>query len=86
MNSVEQWVNDELFTLLGCSDNTTVQFILALARKSTDAEDLLNRFRSTDAMGDTPAVREFASQLISRVPHAGSFVVSGMESIIEFFV
>lgn len=68
---LEQWVNDELYTLVGCSDRTAVQYILALARKSTDAEDLLGRLRSTDTMDDTPAVRKFASELIARVPHAG---------------
>lgn len=64
-------MDDELYSLVGCSDRTTVQYILALARKSTDTEDLLNRFRSTDAMKDTPAVRKFAGELIARVPHAG---------------
>nr|CAD48140.1 hypothetical protein [Brugia malayi] len=54
---LEQWVNDELYTLVGCSDRTAVQYILALARKSIDAEDLLGRLRSTDTMEDTPAVR-----------------------------
>lgn len=71
MAFLEQWVNDELYALLGCSDRTTVQYILALARKSTDTEDLLGRFRSTDTMEDTPAVRKFASELLARLPHAG---------------
>ncbi|VBB30867.1 unnamed protein product [Acanthocheilonema viteae] len=69
---LEQWVNDELYTLVGCSDRTAVQYILALARKSTDAEDLLERLRSTDTMEDTPAVRKFTSELIARVPHAAA--------------
>uniref|UniRef100_A0A915Q0L5 Helicase ATP-binding domain-containing protein n=1 Tax=Setaria digitata TaxID=48799 RepID=A0A915Q0L5_9BILA len=69
-NFLEQWINDELYTLVGYSDRTAVQYILALARKSTDAEDLLERFRSTDTMEDTPAVRKFASELLARVPHA----------------
>ncbi|VDO56010.1 unnamed protein product [Onchocerca flexuosa] len=67
---LEQWVNDELYKLVGCSNYTAVQYVLALARKSTDAEDLLERLRNTDTMEDTPAVRKFASELIARVPHA----------------
>uniref|UniRef100_A0AAF5PX96 RNA helicase n=1 Tax=Wuchereria bancrofti TaxID=6293 RepID=A0AAF5PX96_WUCBA len=69
---LEQWINDELYTLVGCSDRTAVQYILALARKSIDAEDLLGRLRSTDTMEDTPAVRKFINELIARVPHAAA--------------
>lgn len=68
---LEQWVNDELYTLVGCSDRTAVQFILALARKSTNAENLLERLRSTNTMDDTPAVRKFTNELMARIPHAG---------------
>ncbi|VDK61160.1 unnamed protein product [Gongylonema pulchrum] len=68
------WVSDQLHTLLGCSDHTTVQYILALARKSVDADELLDRFRSTEAMKDTPEVRRFASELMAQVPHAGKLV------------
>ncbi|EJW81815.1 hypothetical protein WUBG_07276, partial [Wuchereria bancrofti] len=72
---LEQWINDELYTLVGCSDRTAVQYILALARKSIDAEDLLGRLRSTDTMEDTPAVRKFINELIARVPHAEKKVI-----------
>lgn len=68
---LEQWVNDELYTLVGCSDRIAVQYILALARKSTNAEDLFERLRSTGTLEDTPAVRKFTNELIARVPHAG---------------
>ncbi|VDN02584.1 unnamed protein product [Thelazia callipaeda] len=68
--SLEQWVNDELYSLVGCSDRTAVQYILALARKSTCNDDLLHRLRSTDIMKDTPSVRKFVNELLSRVPHA----------------
>ncbi|VDK20916.1 unnamed protein product [Anisakis simplex] len=68
--SVEEWVNDELHSLLGISDRTITQFIIALARKSVDTDDLLDKFKSTDTIQVTPATRNFASSLLSMVPHA----------------
>ncbi|KHN79470.1 putative pre-mRNA-splicing factor ATP-dependent RNA helicase mog-4 [Toxocara canis] len=69
-SSVEDWVNDELYSLLGISDRTVSQFVRALARKSTDTDDLLQRFRDTDALQVTPAVKTFASSLLAMIPHA----------------
>lgn len=71
MGSVDQWVNDELYNILGISDRTIGQFIIALARKSTDAEDLLRRFRETDALDINPRVQKFAGEIMTRLPHAG---------------
>uniref|UniRef100_A0A914S6E8 Uncharacterized protein n=1 Tax=Parascaris equorum TaxID=6256 RepID=A0A914S6E8_PAREQ len=70
MSSVEEWVNDELHSLTGISDRTIGQFIMALARKSTDTDDLVQRFRDTDALQITAEVRNFASSLLSMIPHA----------------
>lgn len=72
-SGVERWVDDQLYNLIGCSDRTTVQYILALARKSTDSEDLVSRLQNADALQDSPAVRGFASELLSRVPHARKY-------------
>ncbi|VDM39479.1 unnamed protein product [Toxocara canis] len=55
---------------MGISDRTVSQFVLALARKSTDTDDLLQRFRDTDALQVTPAVKTFASSLLAMIPHA----------------
>ncbi|CAJ0956032.1 unnamed protein product, partial [Mesorhabditis belari] len=69
--SVDQWVSDELHSLVGMSDRTMTQFVIALAKKSTGAEDLIDKLRDNEAVSDiTPAVRVFASELYNRVPHA----------------
>ncbi|CAJ0564601.1 unnamed protein product, partial [Mesorhabditis spiculigera] len=69
--SIETWVNDELHALMGMSDRTMTQFVIALAKKSTNADDLIGKLRDNDAVADiTPAVRVFAKELLNRVPHA----------------
>uniref|UniRef100_A0A0N5AH93 RNA helicase n=1 Tax=Syphacia muris TaxID=451379 RepID=A0A0N5AH93_9BILA len=72
MSSVDEWVNDELHNLLGISSRTLSQFVISLARKSTNSDELLNRFRETEAFDITQNVRKFAEDLMSRVPHAAS--------------
>lgn len=83
-SSVEEWVNDELHSLAGISDRTIGQFIMALARKSTDTDDLMQRFRDTDALQITPEVRNFASSLLSMIPHAGRHLSGFMLELVPF--
>lgn len=73
MSSVEEWVDEKLYDILGISDRTITRFILALAKKSTDSADLVERLRNTETLQITPNVMKFASDLLARIPHAGTF-------------
>ncbi|VDN59099.1 unnamed protein product [Dracunculus medinensis] len=70
MSSVEEWVDEKLYDILGISDRTITRFILALAKKSTDSADLVERLRNTETLQITPNVMKFASDLLARIPHA----------------
>lgn len=50
MATDEEWVNEQLFDVLGMSDRHIGQFILSLAKKSSDRENLLEKIRSTGAV------------------------------------
>ncbi|KAE9420772.1 hypothetical protein Angca_003961 [Angiostrongylus cantonensis] len=66
--SVEQWVSDELHSIVGLSDQTICQYILALARKSANTEDFIGKLRDNDALEINNDIRQFASQLMQKLP------------------
>ncbi|KAK5981290.1 hypothetical protein GCK32_006672, partial [Trichostrongylus colubriformis] len=66
--SVEQWVNDELHAIVGISDRTICQYVLALARKSNSTQDFIGKLRDNDALEINDSVLRFASQLMNKLP------------------
>ena len=73
--SLNNWVNDELHKIAGYSDPTTVAFMIAQAKKSTDPNDFVQRLQNTGSFEEiTKDVVNFATQLLGKVPHAGSFL------------
>uniref|UniRef100_A0A914WPP6 RNA helicase n=1 Tax=Plectus sambesii TaxID=2011161 RepID=A0A914WPP6_9BILA len=70
MSAIDEWVNDELHSILGLSDRTLGQFMVALARKSTSSADFLERLTKTEAVDVTARMSQFAQDLYNRVPHA----------------
>nr|CDJ94565.1 DNA RNA helicase and Helicase-associated region and Domain of unknown function DUF1605 domain containing protein [Haemonchus contortus] len=68
--SVEQWVSDELHAIVGISDRTICQYVLALARKSSSTEDFIGKLKDNDALEINDSVRRFASQLMNKLPRA----------------
>ncbi|KJH51958.1 hypothetical protein DICVIV_01849 [Dictyocaulus viviparus] len=66
--SVEQWVSDELHSIVGISDQTICQYVLALARKSSSTEDFIGKLRDNDALEINNDVQQFASQLMQKLP------------------
>ncbi|KHJ95697.1 helicase protein [Oesophagostomum dentatum] len=73
--SVEQWVNDELHSIVGISDRTISQYVLALAKKSSSTDDFIGKLRDNDALEINDGVRRFASQLMDKLPKAAPKVV-----------
>lgn len=68
--SVEQWVSDELHAIVGISDRTICQYVLALARKSSSTEDFIGRLKDNDALEINDGVRGFAAQLMQKLPRS----------------
>jgi hypothetical protein len=42
--ALRTWVNDELHSILGFAESSTVDYIIALAKRAKNADDLLARF------------------------------------------
>lgn len=67
--ALERWVSGELQELLGLSGRHVPAFLVALARRSRSAEELLERLRDTEALRvEEPRVRAFARELWGKVP------------------
>ena len=52
MADLVRWVGDELHALLGYSDGTTVQYLVALAKKAKSPAALLDAMKSVDVPVD----------------------------------
>uniref|UniRef100_A0A672TZX4 RNA helicase n=1 Tax=Strigops habroptila TaxID=2489341 RepID=A0A672TZX4_STRHB len=66
--ALERWVSGELQELLGLSGRHVPAFLVALARRSRSAEELLERLRDTEALRvDEPRVQAFARELWDKV-------------------
>lgn len=64
------WVSDQLHTLVGFSDKTVADFILASAKKAKDANSLLASL--TDfGVPNSSSGAAFAQQLLQRLPSRG---------------
>lgn len=66
---LSRWVSDSLHDVLGFSENSTVQYVIAMARRAAKsgqgAAGLLIQLQEMD-VPSTPASKAFATQLISR--------------------
>jgi len=43
--SLDEWVNDELHSVLGMNDCTLSQFMIAIAKKTADANEFLDKLK-----------------------------------------
>ncbi len=71
MADLHNFVNDELHSLLGFSDNTLVQYICAIAAKAKSVDKLKQDLIAYD-MQDGDALTSFAMKVFSRVPRAAA--------------
>lgn len=62
------YVADRLHELVGFSDRTTSEFILAQAKKVKGSAGALARHLAAAGLPDTPAVAAFCGELLSRLP------------------
>lgn len=66
--SLDEWVNDELHSVLGMSDRTLSQFMIAIAKKSADANEFLDKLEKTETVDNVSCLRTFAANLFDRMP------------------
>jgi pre-mRNA-splicing factor ATP-dependent RNA helicase DHX16 len=64
------WVSDQLHTLVGFSDKTVADFILASAKKAKDANSLLSSLADFGVPNSSSGAA-FAQQLLQRLPSRG---------------
>ena len=67
MGDLNRWVSDELHGLLGISERTLVDYVIALAKRSRDEASLLSALRDNDIPIDDKS-RAFAVKLMKKVP------------------
>lgn len=69
MAGVEQWVSDQLHSILGLSDRYVAQFLVNMAQKSSSRQDLVEKIRDTGTISVNDDVIGFMGQLWDKVPH-----------------
>ncbi|KAL2312718.1 Pre-mRNA-splicing factor ATP-dependent RNA helicase-like protein cdc28 [Schizosaccharomyces pombe] len=70
--SLEQYVSDKAISLLGMSEPSVVEYLIAEAKGSLSSNNLYQKLVSFGMDGDDPAVKEFAHTLYARIPREGS--------------
>jgi pre-mRNA-splicing factor ATP-dependent RNA helicase DHX16 len=69
--SLNAWVSDQLYSILGYSESNTEQYIISLATANVSQNDTLPKFLEKLKNANIPIneqTRKFASELISRIP------------------
>ncbi|XP_042148529.1 pre-mRNA-splicing factor ATP-dependent RNA helicase DHX16 [Ixodes scapularis] len=69
MAGIEQWVSDQLHSILGLSDRYVAQFLVHLAKKSSSKQDLVRKIQDTGTITVNDQVVGFVGQLYDQVPH-----------------
>lgn len=69
MAGLEQWVSDQLHSILGLSDRYVAQFLVHMARKSSSRQDLVHKIRDTGTITVNDEVVGFVGELWDKVPH-----------------
>ncbi|XP_050406181.1 pre-mRNA-splicing factor ATP-dependent RNA helicase DHX16 isoform X1 [Patella vulgata] len=67
--SVEKWVSERLFDLLGISDKYIAQYFVGLANKSGSEDDFVDRLRDTGTVEIDDNIINFTKELYHKVPH-----------------
>lgn len=69
--SLQTWVRDQLIDILGFSEQTIVDFVIAIAKKAKDTSSLVDSLQKCD-LPVNDKTKSFASELLSRVPKGGA--------------
>ena len=82
MGSMEDWVNDKLHDIIGMSEKHVAEYLVALARKSSSQDVLVEKIKESGIDMDDKFV-DFAKELYEKVAgHARYFLGRFVEIII----
>lgn len=70
MTQVETWVNDKLHDILGISDKYIAQYLIGLAKKSSSADEYIEKLRDTGTVEIDQNMVNFSQELWHKIPHA----------------
>ena len=72
MSAVETWVNDKLHDILGISDKYIAQYLIGLAKKSSSAEEYVEKLRDTGTVEIDQSMVIFSQELWSKASTSSS--------------
>eukprot|EP01087_Luapelamoeba_hula_P023884 TRINITY_DN8905_c0_g1_i1.p1 TRINITY_DN8905_c0_g1~~TRINITY_DN8905_c0_g1_i1.p1 ORF type:complete len:1059 (-),score=225.88 TRINITY_DN8905_c0_g1_i1:78-3254(-) len=70
--ALRSWVNDNLHSVMGFADPTVVDYVIALAKKAPNVNNLVSSLHSQANFPSNPQTQQFASQLYSKIPRTPS--------------
>ena len=79
MSDIKQWVNDNLYDILGMSDNLLSEYIVDLADKSKSVNDLMFDLQNTAGVPNTKKLEDFAQKLFIKLPRKHKPVINSKE-------
>ncbi|KAF9318340.1 hypothetical protein BG003_011353 [Podila horticola] len=68
---LKRWVSDASIKVLGMSDKSTIDFLIACAQSAKSPNDLIRSLEAMD-IASTPSTQSFAQELFNRTPRAQS--------------
>ncbi|KAF9304929.1 hypothetical protein BGZ74_000146 [Mortierella antarctica] len=68
---LKRWVSDASIKVLGMSDKSTIDFLIACAQSAKSPNDLIRSLEAMD-IASTPRTQSFAQELFNRTPRAQS--------------
>ncbi|DBA85647.1 TPA: hypothetical protein ACH3X1_005222 [Trebouxia sp. C0004] len=66
--NVQEWISDQLYTLLGYSADAVTSYISALARKAPNVNSLVSDLQAQGGLPANSSTRQFAQELLDRLP------------------
>ena len=72
MSAVETWVNDKLHDILGISDKYIAQYLIGLAKKSSSAEEYVEKLRDTGTVEIDQSMVTFSQELWNKASTSSS--------------
>ncbi|KAL1241310.1 putative pre-mRNA-splicing factor ATP-dependent RNA helicase [Trichinella spiralis] len=74
---MEQWIADKLHDVIGISDRYIADFLLALAKRSSNVDDFLGEVKATETVTVDETFGKFARELFAKLPRQLPAVASG---------
>lgn len=66
--NLQDWISDQLYTLLGYSADAATSYVSALARRAPNVNALVNDLQAQGGLPANSGTRQFAQELLDRLP------------------